>query len=208
VINEDVRHIVEAELVEGERLLWADKPSKFPIEWLDVFTLAFYLYFLGLTYVSLENFIEIAREILPVYGKYLPLLWVAYVCFLACRVVLRMLRRNWSVYGVTNGRIFIKSNLLWSQVESLDNVKDVNRTGDNTLATIVFFPIGYTSLFDRLSEVYRYGRRRTWFPKFYNVPNVERLETLINEFFINPKPTPRPDAETARLIRRRRRLRR
>jgi len=103
MINEDVRHIIEPELLEGEELLWADKP----IRALDYYyILMFVVSCLGVyLFITLElRITKPVRQLLEQFS------WGAPV-FLS--VVFLSAIRYWfiktEVYAITNKNVFIHS---------------------------------------------------------------------------------------------------
>ena len=132
MINEDVREIVEAELRDGEELLWANRP----IRALDYnYILLFILSIFGVyLVVSLEWLItEPISEIKNEFPWVLPLIFG--VTFLS---TIRFWLIKSEVYAITNKNIFIYSTIPTKNIhkvpfKSLTKVKQSFFFGSNTI---------------------------------------------------------------------------
>lgn len=103
MINEEVRHLIEPELVEGEELLWADRP----ITALDYYyILLFILSIAGIyLFINVEwPMTELIRELIDQYPWALPLILSVSFIF-----AIRYWFIKTEVYAITNKNVFIHS---------------------------------------------------------------------------------------------------
>ena len=181
MVDEDVREIVEAELVEGEKLLWADKPTKRPYPWRGVwraalwcFCMLFVCYWLfGVIFVA--EFVSIPLKITSVsFG-----LAFLFIGFAMRKTYLKgFLGPKYEIYGLTNKRAIILSPLWKGQqffnwngqdhsrnfidAKELDTIK-LEVSAKSSVGTIIF-----SGWWDRI--------RYSW----YVFPNPETPKILSN----------------------------
>lgn len=205
MINEDVRHIIEAELTEGEELLWADKPSAFPINIFDVCAVIFFLWFaivmynINYTSFSANKYFTVIMGVMPFY-----------LGLVALTPILRAFLRSREVYAITSKRVLLQSYVLKRSFKSIDGFKDINTLNFFAEGTLTFIPHGHLK-WHALSDTmvllgFGFGSRMPEKKdKFHKIQNLEFVENLIRKNFLQPVKNPDPSFKTSRRARRRRR---
>lgn len=105
MINDEVRHIIEAELMDGEELLWADRPAKFPIT----------LKFIG---SIIQTFVLIITlgTVLFFMSK---ILFFILLMILGLYLTYRLYEAKLQVYAITRNRLIIKNQIKFGRTYSL-----------------------------------------------------------------------------------------
>lgn len=153
MINEDIRHIIEPELREGEELLWVDKPSKLVFSAIEKSMIIFLVFWLVMVcLISLPGILTSnGSHKVTVNGveKYVSL--TEYLAFLSIfpLIGLGMLAivfgyaylRTGHYYGITDKRAIIISKFLGKRVASLapDKMSKIETSGTKELGSVSFF---------------------------------------------------------------------
>ena len=209
MVNEDVRDLIEAELMPDEELLWADKPSALPITVLDVVTILIYLIMAIAIYDVDVPKLSQGIDYFYMFVKFIPY----YCAFMCLRVVLRVLLRKRHVYAITSKRVLLKSYIFKRSFKYIEDFRRV-QCEKNAIGTITFVPHGYSDgdvLTTNMEDVGLlnnglfpwYDRQRL--DKFYNVQNPSFVADLIRELFLQPIKNENPGFQSSRRARRRRR---
>ena len=171
IIDQDLRNLVKPELRAGEKLLWADKPRRFP---LNIWT----SYFLGFSIVWTLMAVTITRAtgedsgVVPfnVIGIVFPIIGILFV--IAGLFV--FISPSKEIYAVTNHRGVILKRFLLRNTLSLSPEKMSNpeRRGGSDIGTLNFesgMPRTTGQMFFRKS--------------FKNISNPKQVEDLIYKTF-------------------------
>ena len=180
MINEDVREIIEAELQPGEKLLWADKPARFPFmvdALVGFFTVFFGAILLVLILVTqLVSGDELSPRYLGPFVFYpLGILGIIICIFFSMYCFSLFQRPNKEIYAVTSERGIImrpKKTISISPASLLIG----ERKGD-VIGSINFEDLNGL----HLSRSYNYSE---WYV-FHKISQPKVVEKLISNTFIN-----------------------
>lgn len=146
MIDSDIRHIVERELVSGEKLLWAGRPMKMPLPWLAIGYLIFIIiWFIGfLNMFFFGGFSEFFTEE-PFSVSALPFLLIpAFILCVGLAILwgtARLIRRPAKqIYGLTQNRGLIIENKGKGPVHSIRpaELASLTRKGGSDIGTLEF----------------------------------------------------------------------
>ena len=161
MINEEVRHIIEAELNDDEKLLWADKPAKRPYPWRGVCRAGFWCVWMLFVSVFICIFVfgdSSSSNVGPTLTMRLIFISVGTVMFFSGYALRKtylkgFLGPKYEVYGLTNKRAIVLSPLWKGQKffnwrgqdhstnfidgKELDTIK-IATSADNSVGTIIF----------------------------------------------------------------------
>ena len=181
MINEDVRHIVEAELREGETLLWADKPSKKPISFMAIYITGFSIVwttmaigFVGAgAFASLFSVATVEDKATAAgtaaFGAVFSIVSLLFVAIGVGMILwgLKMLiGPSKEIYALTNQRGIVLSPFIKYRITSLsyEILKNSERKGDHQLGTLTF-------------------TNQTELNAFLKIKNPKQVEDLIHKTF-------------------------
>jgi len=199
MINSDVKPTIEAELRSGERLLWADKPSKFPLSFIAIYITGFSLVWtsMAISFVGVGFFASIvgpaAAETsaeatgVGAFGIMLSVISLLFVCVGIGMILwgLKMLvGPSREIYAITDQRGIIVSPFIKYRIVSLSSEALANseRKGRPEMGTLTFKSQtnGWMSL---MMNPYQ-----TELAAFQNINNPEKVEDLIHTTFFR-RPT-------------------
>jgi len=199
MINPDVRSKVEAELRNGEKLLWADKPSKFPLSFMAIYITGFSIVwtsmaisFVGvgvLTSLLGSTSTETSAEAVGAgaFGIFFSLISLLFVCVGIGMVLwgLKMLiGPSRELYAITNQRGYIISPFIRYRIASLspEALANSERRGRPEMGTLTFKnqANGWMGM---MMNPYQ-----TELAAFQNINNPKKVEDLIHTTFFR-KPT-------------------
>jgi len=196
MINPDVKLIVEAELRNGERLLWADKPSKFPISFMAIYIVGFSIVWttIAVSFVGVGAFVSIVGSSAAEtsteaasaggVGIIFSLVSLLFVCVGIGMVVwgLKMLiGPSKEIYAVTNQRgiiisPFIKYRIVSLSAEALANSERKGRPERGTLS----FHNNTNNWMALMMNPYQ-----TELAAFRKINNPKQVEELIHKTFFS-----------------------
>lgn len=156
MINEEVRHILEAELNPNEKLLWADKPAKRPYPWRGVYRAAFWccwMLFVCYWLFGVITAAEFASTLLKIVFIFVGVLFLIFGFAIRKTYLKGFLGPKYEIYGLTNQRAIILSPLWKGQKfinwrghdhsrnsiagDELNTIK-VDISADSSIGTIIF----------------------------------------------------------------------
>ena len=156
MINEEVRHIVEAELNPNEKLLWADKPAKRPYPWRGVYRAAFWccwMLFVCYWLFGVITAAEFISTLLKIVFIFVGVLFLVFGFALRKTYLKGFLGAKYEIYGLTNQRAIVLSPLWKGQQfinwrgydhsrnsiagDELDTI-NVDVSADSSIGTIIF----------------------------------------------------------------------
>ena len=227
MINEDVRYIVEAELREGEELLWADKPEGIAVEIYDILGMLFYTFFIisiiPLLYPQVGILYYPQGEILyPILidmqeFKYFYLFFhfiLLTAGFWLLRIVLNIVFRTRHIYAITSYRVIAKTSVFHRKFYQVENFQRVDVSKTQNLGVLTFVPKGETDLgllwlnLEKVGIVYRglfWSHEKDKLTKFYRILDADFVAKLVKLTFLTPEKNENPGFTTSRRSRRRRR---
>jgi len=109
MIDPELRDIIATEHAEGEELLWAGKPVKFPITrkfWGGLIGLLILLVFFLWAVIFINNLV----------------LWLGFI-FMCAIFLVRMLIPKFQVYGITDKRVIVINRVWFGKTISLSGIK-------------------------------------------------------------------------------------
>lgn len=186
VINEDIRHIVEAELREGEELLWADKSRKLSFSVMEKSIIGFLVFWLACCFLIVLPITLLGDEPYKVtvngVEKFVGL-W-EYLMFLSIFPAFALLMFAWVLgfaylrtghfYAITDKRVFIISKLFGKRVASFhpDKLGKIQRYKTKTdFGSINFFSETHKK-FDALMKPFE-------LQTLSGIKNLREVESLI-----------------------------
>ena len=192
MINENIRHIIEAELQSDEKLLWADKPSQFPFSGKYFFVLLFVVIWCSLTLpVTMLLFLgSVPTEQMrdgPGAGllfKVIPLLFWGFgllMLFMASRFFFAPSRQ---IYGLTDRRAIIVERFLTSGVHTIhkEELSEIVREGHADCGSLII-----------RKRVHLAPRGWPYYQRmglgFYKIKNPKLVENLIHMTFFHKDPS-------------------
>lgn len=203
MINEEVRHLIEPELVEGEELLWADRPVKRPYPWRGVWRAGFWVlwmifvlcWIIGVLTTTLQNPFLIRRLVFVCFG----LVFFGFGLGFRKTYLKAFLGPKHEVYGLTDQRAIILSPLWkdekfinWFGHDHSKNFIDRNELQDIKIKLSTDQSRG-TIIFAGWWDNIRYNRFTNMYPDnhkilsnlngFRNIPNVESVANLMADTF-------------------------
>ena len=155
MINPDVRHIIEPELRSGEKLLWADKPAKFPLSFMMIYILGFSIvwtlfaigFFGAVVFGSFfdANVGETSNDAVEAGAirigfSIFSFLFVVIGVGMIVQGLKMLISPSKEIYALTNQRGIIISPFFKYRIASLspENLKNLERKGDPELGTLTF----------------------------------------------------------------------
>jgi len=173
VINQDVRHIIEAELRSGEKLLWCDIPARMHKPLMPISYSIFIVFWLvGLiSMVSFGGFLEAANT---------SALFIAIPLFMLCAGLLMLwfaikavFAPSKHIYGLTNSRAIIVENRGKGPVRSFgaNELSNYSRKGGTDIGTLEFVGPSMVTVSLDLSSLSGRG--------FYEIQDPKYVENLI-----------------------------
>ena len=202
MINEEIRHIVEAELEPGEELLWAEKPSRFPVIGYAVFGLIFTffwcLFVLVFIFIAIagmsgsEQALELSTLETPSNNTtsegagmfsllflILPSVFLLFGIHGLYQSIKQFIGPSRQAYALTSKRAIIFDKFLSNRIVSLQGAEfsKIERRGSDQIGSLQF---------GKPSSYFDIGM----FPSsplnaFLNIPNPKSVETLIRKTFLS-----------------------
>lgn len=193
MINEDVRHIVEAELQPGETLLWADKPHERPITSHGLFRGGMHIF--GLIFILIWTFLALIENNYANLALKLTFVLFGIAFFLFALAMRHQPLKHLfgpakEVYGLTNKRGIIISPYWRKEVATIPAEKalDLSLSGNMEIGTIQFNQVRVKNRFGIA------GNPRYWdvfdlswksdLGSFHKVRNPLEIQRLINRTFL------------------------
>ncbi len=194
MINSEIRGVVEGELRSGEKLLWADKPAKFPLSFMAIyitgFSIVWTLMAIGFVGVGLLTTIvgpvvaETGSEAAG--GAAFGLLFVGMSLFFVCigaGMILWGLKMligpSREIYALTNQRGIIISPFMRYRIASLspESLRNSERKGNPELGTLTFTnkSTGWMAMW--------MNPYQTELSAFQKIENPKMVENLIHKTF-------------------------
>lgn len=194
MINSDVRSNVDAELRSGEKLLWANKPHKFPFSFMALYITGFSFVWtaISISFVGIGAITSIfgastsdtATEVAgsSAFGIAFSTISLLFVCIGIGMFLwgLKMLiGPSKEIYAITNQRGIIISPFFKYRVASLspENLKNSERKGSPDLGTLTFTNKG-SGMMGMWMNPYQ-----TELNAFRKIKNPKKLEDLIHKTF-------------------------
>ncbi len=173
MINEALRHIIEAELRSGEKLLWCDSPARMPKPLMPIFyTLFVIIWLVGLIFMlRFGGFLAAAKTsfafiAIPLFmlGAGLLILWFS---------VKAVFAPSKQIYGLTNSRAIIAENYGKGPIRSFgaNELSNYSRKGSTDIGTLEFVGPSLTSANFNMSSLSGSG--------FYEIQDPKYVENLI-----------------------------
>jgi hypothetical protein len=196
MINEDIRHIVEAELREGEKIIWADRPRKHPFSqgalfyliFASMWTFAMLFLFFPVGVISLIDSFLIVTESEDAPSKSFSVVFtlmclsLIFIGFLMFRQSIKnIIGPRSEVYGLTLSRGIIVSRFWGKRIASLSPQKllVIERSEKNGVGTLLF------DANNPPSQAYAsFISLEAPLNAFRNIQNPRDVETLIYETFL------------------------
>ncbi len=191
MINEDIRHIIEAELREGEVLLWADKPVKRPITGIGVLRGGIHIF--GMVFICfwllVVLFTEVANLALKIVFISVGLIFALFAIGMRKQPFKHLFGPAYEVYAITDKRAIIISPYWRLEKASInsDDMADVLVKGSDTLGTVIFPKI-------KIPVFVYAGHKKYWdafdawqksdLGAFHRIKNPREVENLIHKTFL------------------------
>lgn len=199
MINPAVKSLIEGELRSGERLLWADKPSKLPISFMAVYITCFSLVwtFMAISFFGVGVFTSILGATASdtsteavgsaAAGTLFSAIALLFVCIGVAMILwgLKMLiGPSKEIYAVTNQRGLIISPFIRYRIASLsgDVLANSERKGRSEIGTLIFSNKSSGWMGTMMNP------NQTELDAFHNIVNPKKVEDLIYKTF-SGKPT-------------------
>lgn len=208
MINEDIRHIIEAELRPDESLIWADSPASFPINFMGIYVLLFSIVWCSIVFGAIgvgafggfEGTSELpdsADEELTesdisagglIIGSLFGLAFVSIFVGAGLLNLLMGLKMTIGpakqLYAITSERIIILDKFFSSRVASFrpDQLAQIERNGNDSIGSLTFGS-AQSNFFSR--NMYW----KTPLNKFHKIQHPRDVENLIHQTFTD-KGTP------------------
>ena len=190
MINEEVEHIIEAELREGEELLWADKPEKRPITGIGILRGGVHIFVMVFTgyWLLAVTFSEAASLTLKILFILFGLFFAAFAIGMRKQPFKHLFGPAHEIYAITNKRAIIISPY-WrlERVDlSSDDMVDFFIKGNDELGTIIF-PKIKIPVFVYAGHKKYWDAFDTWqksdLGAFHKIKNPYEVKNLIHQTF-------------------------
>ncbi|MEP3889827.1 MAG: hypothetical protein ABJN69_05120 [Hellea sp.] len=204
MINEDVRHIVEVELQPNEKLLWADKPAKFPISFMGIYVLLFSIVWCVIVFslfgAALFGGFEGSAELpdtaaeefknAEVSASAAAIGGIMGLAFVSIFVGAGLFNLFWGLkmtigpakqlYAITTHRIVIFDRFLSSRVASIqpEQIGQFERSGNERIGSLSFGESGFNMF--AMNAMWK-----TPLNKFQKISNPREVEALIRKTFLS-----------------------
>ena len=198
-INEDIRHIVEAELQQGEKLLWADIPTKFPFYKSTFLAMIFSLWVLiicvgiiggGTLLASTAEYKSNGSVLSFAVAIVVSLIAIIFLCAILMHNPVKLFfAPSKEIYALTDQRGLVVCSFLGPRFGVLNTVdfSTMVRVGDRAIGTLWF---GETNAFGKYNIIdwhFMYGT--VCVNAFRNIKNPSEVEALIRNTFLERKST-------------------
>lgn len=194
MINEDIRSIVESELRSDEKLLWADKPHKFPLSFMAVYLTGFSIVWtlMAISFAGVGVFASLfgattsdsTAEVAGIgaFGAVFSIVSLLFVAIGIGMVLLglkMLIGPSKEVYALTNQRGIIISPFFKYRIASLsrDVLENSERKGAPDLGTLTFTAKG-GGIMGMWMNPYQ-----TELNSFRKIQNPKQIEDLIHRTF-------------------------
>ncbi len=186
MIDPEVQDKIQSYLKPNEKLLWADKPHKYPVRGLTIMTWAkiawfcFILVWLLFDIVFSGEFSSYKQKIIGI----LILAFFGGFGWLAMKVCFKfLLGPIHEVYGLTDDRAIIISPYENLQIVSVrpEKMRDIRVRGRKNIGTIWFSQIKLNVW--KFGDKYDFGVNRGDLSAFHNIKNPREVEALIRKTF-------------------------
>ena len=174
-MDHEIKNVIEAELQTGEKLLWADKPQRFPIH---------FMFLMGTILGGLFSLIGIifwlGTLITGTYGATVFLtVWTGMAMFFFWSYSKNLLGPSTQIFAITTKRAIIVERQGANRISSLNksSFNQIQRTGNDDIGSLQF---------GNPPSVFQMGLNMQMpLTTFHKISNPREVENLIRKTFLS-----------------------